>query len=123
MTYKETLQRMFDIVSKHLLSQGEKCALPDMCMYRLNSGNKTLKCAVGALISDEYYDRELEEKPVGDPLVLTAVMRSNPWMYPYRSALDSELRILQRIHDKETESRWEPELRAFADYRGLAWNN
>ena len=48
-----TLQEVFDIVSKHLLKQNERSGFSDdSCSYR---GPNGLKCAAGILIPDEEY--------------------------------------------------------------------
>jgi hypothetical protein len=60
-----TAQEVFDAVARHLLTQGKQSYSYERgeCMYR---GDGNLKCAVGALISDDEYDSEMEEKPVED---------------------------------------------------------
>ncbi len=44
--------------------------LGDLCMYRGTDGRK---CAVGFLIPDEKYDREMEELVADDPVVLELI--------------------------------------------------
>ncbi len=63
-----TKQEIFNIVSKHLLEQGSKSVSnfdSDVyrCMYRSKDGKK---CAIGALIPDQLYDRSLEGLTVSD---------------------------------------------------------
>ena len=50
---------VYDIVLKgvnHILQQNEKSQNAEGCLYRSDSG---LKCAVGALIADEFYSPAL----------------------------------------------------------------
>jgi len=50
-------QEIFNTVAKHLFEQGERASSGDgSCKYRTtNAGGKVLKCAVGALLSDDLY--------------------------------------------------------------------
>ena len=60
-------QEMFDKVSTHLFTQGERAMLPKeaqsdefpagLCAYRAPNG---FKCAVGCMIPDEKYDPKME---------------------------------------------------------------
>lgn len=57
-----TEQEAFDIVVKHLFGQKRPSTSRNgVCAYR---GEKGHKCAIGALISDEEYAPELENKVV-----------------------------------------------------------
>lgn len=54
------MQEMFDKMLEHLRTQRKKSVdikYDDRCMYRSPTG---LKCAVGVLISDEDYNRDME---------------------------------------------------------------
>lgn len=54
-------QEIFDTVAKHLFTQGERAVNDDgLCCYRVQLGDKVLKCAVGALIPDEMYREEMD---------------------------------------------------------------
>ena len=57
-----TNQEIFDRVVEHLAQQKKRSMYDkDTCAYRSEDG---LKCAIGALIPDEYYDSEFEEKNI-----------------------------------------------------------
>lgn len=52
-------QEIFETVSKHLFAQGERSydEVECICQYRGPDGTK---CAIGALIPDELYDRKMD---------------------------------------------------------------
>ena len=50
-------QQAFDTVARHLLTQGCKSIGPHGCAYRGEGGKK---CAIGALIPDDLYNRSFE---------------------------------------------------------------
>ncbi len=134
-------QELFDKVSKHLLTQGERAVTASsgaglVCCYRTEDG---LMCAVGCLIDDKYYHPEFEGVGLYDDDALTAAEGSpdeRPFMV--RSALEAslgyipnaeEIRLLQdlqSIHD--VESNWiydggmAVRLQHFATYRNLIFN-
>lgn len=71
------LQNTFNTVSAHLLNQNER-SLADYhskqgCAYR---GENGLKCAVGALITDEFYLPKLEGSMVSAHQTTEAVLKS-----------------------------------------------
>lgn len=71
------LQQTFNTVSAHLLNQNER-SLADYrskqgCAYR---GENGLKCAVGALITDEFYLPKLEGSMVSAHQTTEAVLKS-----------------------------------------------
>lgn len=71
------LQNTFNTVSAHLLNQNER-SLADYhskqgCAYR---GENGLKCAIGALISDEFYLPKLEGSRVAAHRTTEAVLKS-----------------------------------------------
>jgi len=106
----ETLQEIFDIVSKHLLKQNERSEYCDgTCMY---SGPNGLKCAAGVLIPHDQYKSEFEGKG---------------WLklVNYELVEDKfaeEICNLQRIHDLDRVERWKDELIKFADDYNLQVN-
>lgn len=61
-----TKQELFDFIVGHLATQGERSfsELNEIGAYRGNGG---LKCAIGCLIDDRFYDPYLESKPIGHP--------------------------------------------------------
>jgi hypothetical protein len=81
-----TLQEIFNIVSAHLLNQGQKSVSNGICMYR---GPNGLKCAAGCLIPDEEYNPEFESNRwnvlVDDGLI--------------QNKFKTEIVALQEIHD------------------------
>lgn len=61
-----TPQEIYDTVAKHLFTQGKRSGEPTdstafSCMYRGPGGTK---CAVGAIISDEVYNPDMEGQSV-----------------------------------------------------------
>ena len=53
-------KEVFKRVAKHLLAQNEACVtLSVHCWYR-HPSRVELKCAIGCLISDEFYSEEIE---------------------------------------------------------------
>lgn len=51
-------QEVFDLVTKHLFTQGRPARIDDgRCRYRMAGGHR---CAIGALIPDELYKEEFE---------------------------------------------------------------
>lgn len=124
MITEEQHQHIFDIVSKHILSQGRQSVCMGVCAYRIHQDDgSTLKCAVGALIDDEHYSRKLEEEGIVGTLVMEAVLGSNPWLNAqcYKQ-IKNILKALQGIHDNIEPDYWEAKLRQYAKYHDLKWN-
>lgn len=98
-----TEQQVFDQVAKHLLTQNEKSMHPKskLCLYRTSGG---LKCAAGALISDEEYSPLME---MGS--WRTLIRRHG--VSKHCAALISDL---QYLHDGYTVSEWRDGLRRLA---------
>jgi hypothetical protein len=110
-----TLQEVFDIVSKHLLKQNAKSKSfykPELglnCAYR---GVNETKCAAGCLISDEEYKPEFE----GDSwhnLVDKKFVEDK---------FNSEICVLQSIHDSYVVESWKQLLIEFAVTHNLVCN-
>jgi hypothetical protein len=108
-------QAVFDTITQHLLTQ--KCRSKNdeespMCLYRGKGTFEGTKCAIGCLISDEYYSKELEGKPICDPRVRTAVEKSLNTEISACTRFDDYspdeffLRYLQYIHDKRGIAEW-----------------
>lgn len=97
-----TNQEAFDVMVRHLRKQGRKSEHPteDRCLYR---GPDGLMCAVGALIPDDQYRPEWDEKGVlANELPCKALRR-----------VDKDLlRKMQYIHDFTAVEHWE---QRFAD--------
>ena len=54
-------QETFNTVATHLFTQGKRAASRrGACGYRRRAGNKTMKCAIGCLIPDTAYRRDME---------------------------------------------------------------
>lgn len=106
---------VYDIVLKgvnHILQQNEKSQNAEGCLYRSDSG---LKCAVGALISDEFYSPALEFMPCCNSSVWNSLANSNPEIYnldsEHQQYLETCLLNLQEIHDNKNIEDW-PKLTA-----------
>lgn len=113
-------QEVFDRVAAHLLKQGKRASLNGTkygtnCAYRGVDGTK---CAIGCLISDEYYKEEFEGKGIG--AVADAVERS------LGVVLDKEdqnvLDDMQFIHDNRAPASWAKRLKFVAKKYGLQFN-
>jgi len=101
------MREVFDRVKTHLLTQNarSKVDIGYKCLYRGPGG---LKCAVGALISDEYFRDEFNSEPVDDIRVLEALRASGINVDDERLV---ELLIdLQTLHDKCSLTFWREEL-------------
>ena len=109
---KEIEQQIFDQVTRHLITQGERSEDSEMCLYR--HGN--LKCAVGCLITDQFYDAGIEGSHPRDEVVRQAL----------RDSLGTDdlpvqlLAKLQHIHDYEPPGHWIDGLAELARDRGLS---
>lgn len=121
-----TKQEIFNTVARHLLTQGEKSMVGDKCQYR---GDRGLKCAVGVLIRDEYYDPEFDE---GEGISVHWAYRCLPKQEKLYRAIekalsrklyreDFELLVaLQELHDGNDPSTWRMELGALAEAHALS---
>lgn len=110
------LQEIFDIVSKHLLKQGRRSlsANNSKCVYRSPDG---LKCAAGALISDEEYRPEMDS-------TLDSGWIVNLHLRKVRERVGNATFVaaLQEIHDMKPPDRWALYLRDLAKMHGLTCN-
>ena len=110
-------QEIFDKVAEHLLTQRERAygTLEDVCYYRIGKNGKTLKCAVGCLIPDEYYTPSMEKAGVADDRVLDILIKADILEdVPENVNFDllsagHLLSVLQTVHDS-TPLPWEAEL-------------
>lgn len=94
---------IFNKVKEHLLTQNEKSYQGDYCMYRAENG---LKCAVGCLIKDEYYNETLEGKPLLVDTVSEAVAKSLGLGKVLPLNMFNMLSRLQDIHDNYDNNEW-----------------
>lgn len=106
----KTPQEIFDIVAEHLLTQNAKSVVvapstghgaTPICVYH---GPGKLRCAVGALISEEQYEEAMEGQNVeGLFLTYTDNLRSCGLIsIEHEQLLDD----LQNIHDCAPVSEW-----------------
>lgn len=110
-----TSQEIFNKVARHLLTQNEKAQKGIHCMYRLTvkrmnkegvEESVTLKCGAGAMIEDEDYKVEMENKPIGYLVGGEQISRLN-----YDSH-DFLLSRLQAVHDGVDVCEWKNKLGA-----------
>ena len=113
----ETDYDVFNYVKQHLLNQNEKSLDPHTlsCFYRAqNEDGKSLMCAVGCLIDDNFYSEKLENCSPNDTEVRRAVENSmSNW--EYNVSLLSEL---QNIHDEYEPDQWSLKLEYLESYFG-----
>lgn len=106
-----TAQEIFDKVAAHLLQQGKRSMLltdeyEPVCAYRGEGGRM---CAVGCLIKDENYTKELEGHGIGSIQVLEALEASGVVF-----SHELLLRELQIMHDTYRTTSWLECLRRIA---------
>lgn len=107
-------QEVFDTVCEHMISQGKRCATPDMCLYRgTQRKNSKLKCAVGILIKNEHYTKDIEEKGVVTKEVQEVLKKSLP-DFRLNETNITFLKELQHIHDDVAPAFWADALRKHA---------
>ncbi len=124
-----SLQQVFDIVAKHLLTQMKRSERPGnyvgsnqddevpFCAYRASDGSK---CAIGCLIPDDIYNPDWEGHCVGTLLSCKPLFRK---LFAPRSDSDQDLTEpwyafllgLQIIHDTSLPEEWEYDLERFAE--------
>jgi len=114
-------QKIFDRVKNHLLTQNAKAVrnlttAGQGCAYR---GLNDTKCAIGCLIDDAFYHKELEGCGVQEKLVVGALCASLGTKMNTKDI--SFLGELQIIHDNYLPLAWKTELRSFALYHQLMW--
>ena len=91
-----TNQEIFNKVSKHLIAQGKQCVSANGdCVYR---GPKNLKCAIGCLIPDEFYEAFMENKSIH---ILFGKFPVNMKESKLKKQSGDLLFELQKIHDNE----------------------
>ncbi len=120
----KTRQEAFDTAAAHLLKQGERSSSCEVyptedvqaCLYR---GPNGLKCAIGALISDEHYSPSLEGEGINDH-VCAAIVASG---YPDDNLSRAIYARLQQVHDACDPDGWPSALRMYADRYKLEWNH
>lgn len=102
-------EEIYRKVREHLLGQGKVSASVLGCVYRSPEG---LKCAIGCLISDEFYYSNLETRGIYDSSVQYAVEGSLEEKINWAEEKDF-FQELQSIHDRCNPATWESELDSF----------
>jgi len=105
-------ESVFNFVKQHLIHQNQKSVQhietdeefdQNSCLYR---GIQNLKCAVGCLIEDQFYDAGIEQKGVIDLSVQNIIRQSLPNWKPNWGLLYA----LQEIHDQFNVEDWKRQL-------------
>ena len=94
-----TNQEAFDVMVRHLRKQGCKSVSEDgsKCLYR---GPNGLMCAVGALIPDEEYRPEWDERGLSASKIVKCC-------HALQGVDSNLLSIMQTIHDHCSITNWE----------------
>jgi len=93
-------QEAFNRIVTHLRLQGRKSLNPNegSCVYRSFDG---ARCAVGVLITDEFYHSDLEGKTVDDEYVRAVLKEAVPGVSL------GLLNAMQAVHDTCSVAKWE----------------
>lgn len=100
----KNLEEVFDTIVKHLLIQNERSEnqYKGDCQYR---SSVNLKCAIGCIISDEFYDELIEGSTADVEEVISAIQNSNPDL-----VIDEDVQtlfmLMQNLHDKIIPEHW-----------------
>ena len=109
----KSFQEIFDFVANHLLTQNARAIGEDgTCLYRCGD----LKCAVGALISDEDYNYSFEMQNL-------RVLADKEEKTIFSDIEESRLAFLihlQAIHDDYVIEEWPEKLSALGSYFELS---
>lgn len=110
----KSFQEIFDFVANHLLTQNAKAIrrVSNTCLYRCGD----LKCAVGALISDEDYKYSFEMNNL-------RVLADKEEKTIFSDIEESRLAFLihlQAIHDDYVIEEWPEKLSALGSYFELS---
>ena len=96
----KSLQEAFDTIVNHLATQNEQCSQDEVgCAYRGSSEHEEehMKCAVGCLIKDEFYDKSFEGNVISNSEALQRAVDSSGFPTNLKALeLYSEM---QRVHD------------------------
>jgi hypothetical protein len=126
-------EKLFKISADHLIRQSCKALSywgdssndwgdssnelkPATCVFRNEHG---LKCAVGALIGDVHYSKNLEGWDVENFLVRNAIESTHNIVLD--ETIVSMLWSLQEIHDHSAPIEWSRKLTDLADELGFDW--
>ena len=114
-------QEAFTTVARHLLTQKERALNHNpynpsnpLCAYRAEDGKK---CAIGCLIPDDLYVKEMEDLPV------RRLITDFPNIALLFKDVDiSLLKKLQLVHDDQRDiTPWQIQLRRIAEEFKLQW--
>lgn len=99
-------------VRNHLLAQGAKAfdAGGEQCAYRAKGG---LKCAIGCLIPDSLYRKDLEGKTVYDIGIQNLLEKV--FGHPLDAETQGFLQDLQGVHDHHPVDAWKTQLNRVAN--------
>lgn len=117
----ETKQHTFDTVARHMLTQGKRSesffldAKGEKVWDSAYRGRMRRKCALGALIPDNRYYKELEGQDIRSKEVLEAIDDQ------YHKEVEF-LHLLQVIHDMRPEDEWANWLFDFTQKQGLHYS-
>jgi hypothetical protein len=109
-------QEIFDKVARHLLRQGEKSSSHGDqmdCMYR---GPGKLKCAIGCLIPDKFYDYDIEGRTIGDDKLDDVLKHCGIRLYVNGTPTSTNMMLddLQNTHDSCGVDKWRGKLMGIA---------
>jgi len=122
-------QEMFNTVSEHLLTQGEKAFdVAGTCVYR---GAKGMSCAVGCLIPDSLYEPLMDGRSPEDTvedeansMSIENLFEASPKVAELLGAGNRAfLVLLQSIHDCYEVEEWKEELEKLAADLSLSMPN
>lgn len=122
-----THQEIFDKVLTHLRAQGVAATGGFQCTYRQTTPEgKTLMCAVGCLIKDEFYNPDFEGKTPNDPNVNWAIAQSLGIEEGFTHYSTTNLLCdLQDAHDHELDMEgvdaWEQQMQRIAEEYELTY--
>jgi len=102
-------QEAFDKMVTHLRKQGIRSEREDqLCLLRSNG----LKCAIGALITDEEYEPKMENLPLHDLVPVVPVLGA--LLYEF-------LWDMREVHDNTPPESWEQGFEEVAANYGLEY--
>ena len=117
---KYTIQGAFDKMCNHLMKQGKKSSKRNengqtFCMYR---GPNNTRCAVGALVPDRLYNKEMEDMTAST--MFQQRLMGEPEYSRFKENVEGGkngfdlLDDVQDVHDAHRPSRWSQRLRSVA---------
>jgi|SaaInlStandDraft_5_1057022.scaffolds.fasta_scaffold00604_30 hypothetical protein len=124
----DVVKKIFIKSADHLMKQGKKAIVgldtpltpPSSCRYRSPEG---LKCALGCLITSEFYTEDLEGQASVESEVLRAIQKSQglPDAEIDRHDLVDLLSWLQWLHDSFSPVHWKERLVERARELDIDW--